>query len=563
MRITIGGQGLAGKIVSTLFCGVFLSFGLFFTGLVVRGFINAARIYGWTASRCTVEASDFETNPEGGSGERFGTRVRYRYNWNGAQHEAAAESFYSDAGEAQRHRDRYVPGEAADCFVNPASADESRLARPSLWGGLIILFPLLFVAAGGVPIVLIWRRAPAAAARPEPQALTATQKAPAWAGCVLPAFFGVFFFAGLAVLWWLMLSPLQWISRARSWQTTPCTVVSSSLAQQSDSDGTTYRIEIVYRYLFGGREYQSSRYNFQTAWSGDASSKQAVVDRYTPGEACTCFVDPAEPSRAVLDRGFRKSYWAGLLGLPFLLAGLGGLLWVSGALRGKARPAVPAQGRFSGWREGALAEPVVLRPKSGPWKKLAGTLFINVFWNGIVSVFIVFIAKDWRAGGHDWMPILILTPFTLIGLALLAGLPYALLGLLNPRPWIELERSTLAPGDAVGARFRLSGRASRLDRLTVALEGRESVTITTRSGNTTSISSRDALFHRSVLFESPPGGTPRDGAFTLAVPADTMHTLAAPSNRVGWRLSVHGDIARWPDIEEEFEILVLPREVDA
>ena len=37
-----------------------------------------------------------------------------------------------------------------------------------------------------------------------------------------------------------------------------------------------------------------------------------------------------------------------------------------------------------------------------------------------------------------------------------------------------------------------------------------------------------------------------------------MHTFVAPHNKVLWTLAVAGEIARWPDVAEEFELLVLP-----
>jgi hypothetical protein len=381
----------------------------------------------------------------------------------------------------------------------------------------------------------------------------------------MAGFFGIFFCAGAAVLWWLMLGPLYKISKARTWESTPCTVVSSQLGSQSGDDGTTYRVEILYRYTYGGREYESSRYDFETAFSSGSAPKQAIVDLYSPGQACTCFVDPHEPARSVLNRDFHKSYWAGLFGLPFLLVGLFGGLWVAGAFRRgekKAFPAAaPARARFSSWRE--TAAPLQLRPKSGPWKKLLVSLLINLFWNGLVSVFVVVLAREWRAGNHQWMPILILTPFVLIGLLLLSGLPLSFLALFNPRPWIELERGAVVPGESVGARYRLSGSAGRLARLTIALEGREAVTVTTRSGNTTSISQREGLFHHSVLFDSGPGGAGREAAFTLAVPAGVMHSFASSNNAVHWKIKVHGDIPRFPDLDDEFVIEVSPGEVSA
>ena len=51
-----------------------------------------------------------------------------------------------------------------------------------------------------------------------------------------------------------------------------------------------------------------------------------------------------------------------------------------------------------------------------------GSLGICLFWNGIVSVFIVKTTTDWRGGGGNWFETLFLIPFVLIGLAILATL---------------------------------------------------------------------------------------------------------------------------------------------
>ena len=51
-----------------------------------------------------------------------------------------------------------------------------------------------------------------------------------------------------------------------------------------------------------------------------------------------------------------------------------------------------------------------------------GSLGICLFWNGIVSVFVIKIVMDWRGGVGNWFETLFLIPFVLIGLAILATL---------------------------------------------------------------------------------------------------------------------------------------------
>ena len=48
------------------------------------------------------------------------------------------------------------------------------------------------------------------------------------------------------------------------------------------------------------------------------------------------------------------------------------------------------------------------------------------------------------------------------------------------------------------------------------------------------------------------------GEVGFVLPEDTMHSFEAQNNKIVWSLDLHGDIARWPDVKESFEIFVLP-----
>jgi hypothetical protein len=37
-----------------------------------------------------------------------------------------------------------------------------------------------------------------------------------------------------------------------------------------------------------------------------------------------------------------------------------------------------------------------------------------------------------------------------------------------------------------------------------------------------------------------------------------MHSFEAGHNKIIWSLRVHGDIYRWPDVKDEYPIVVLP-----
>ena len=48
------------------------------------------------------------------------------------------------------------------------------------------------------------------------------------------------------------------------------------------------------------------------------------------------------------------------------------------------------------------------------------------------------------------------------------------------------------------------------------------------------------------------------GAARFTLPADSVPSFRSTNNRIIWAIDVRGDIPRWPDLKEEFEIQVRP-----
>jgi len=83
----------------------------------------------------------------------------------------------------------------------------------------------------------------------------------------------------------------------------------------------------VYAYEVGGRAYRADCLQpLDPGWNSRGQS-EAVVGRHPPGSRAVCYVDPADPSRAVLDRTVAAVdvLVGGLFPLGLLLAGVSGL----------------------------------------------------------------------------------------------------------------------------------------------------------------------------------------------------------------------------------------------
>lgn len=95
---------------------------------------------------------------------------------------------------------------------------------------------------------------------------------------------------------------------------------------------------VRYTYALDGRTYTAERVRFgeQNAEDGDAGRDraQAEADRYPEGTPVTVYVDPADPSDAVLEPGRQSTPWMiGVGGIAFL----GGLVMIGLGVRTRRR----------------------------------------------------------------------------------------------------------------------------------------------------------------------------------------------------------------------------------
>jgi hypothetical protein len=331
--VRISSRGLGGRIFGSLFLLAFLAMGLWFSGLMVYAFYRSVRTYAWDPAECLIVKSGVEEHPEAAeASEAYRFQVLYTYEVAGARFTSdryrPGYSGSSDIGEARRLADLYPHGSRVACYVDPAQPSSATLRRPSLWFGFFIALPLLFVAVGGGGIYGLWRPSEEAVA---PRLRNALQSNPR--GC-LAAFFSVFLLAGVGTSLFFIRPALK-VLEARSWPSTPCTIVSSQVRTHAGEDGATYSVDVLYTYAYGGREYKSNRYRFLGGSTGGLAAKERIVRRLPPLTRTDCYVNPEAPAEAVLNRDFSSDYAFGFVPLLFAAVGLGGLLF---ALRGGFHP---------------------------------------------------------------------------------------------------------------------------------------------------------------------------------------------------------------------------------
>ncbi len=138
-------------------------------------------------------------------------------------------------------------------------------------------------------------------------------------GAIFGIFFGLMFGGGLVTGGYLMYesqtAPLDY-------KPTTGTVVSSSVAESTDDDGTNYHPEIVYTYTVGGEEYKNDDYYHLTYSTSNPGWAREAVKKHPKGEECKVFYSPENPKYSVLVRdpdALGVFAW-----VPYILMGVGG-----------------------------------------------------------------------------------------------------------------------------------------------------------------------------------------------------------------------------------------------
>ena len=558
--------GIAGRSFLTLFFLIFFGMGAVFTWLVAREAVAGIRTWMWPSTGCRILRSEVgATDSRGRQTGDYYLHVEYQYAYRGenfvSDRVQPRPRSYQDIGKVERLLQGFQPGMLATCYVDPNQPAQAVLQRGSLWFPLLIFFPLIFVAIGAIGIYSAWTRSPLNSA----QSMPISERARGVGGKRLGlALFTLFTVVGLAAFYAIGLRPTLLVLSARNWPAVKCTVLSSRVRSHSGNHGSTYSVDILYSYSVNGREYRANRYDFMGGSSSGYAGKQAIIDRCPPGAQRVCYVDPRDSTQAVLERGFRPVMLIGLFPLLFVAAGVFGLISIQrksgdSSIQYSAKPTeFPTRAKVStGITENYSNEPLVLKPAHSPLAKFVGICCVALFWNGIVSVFLVVLFQSWKSGPLQWFLALFLIPFVLVGLGLIGAAGYFFLSIFNPRPRITVSPGTPHLGDSVTLSWELSGRTEVLRDLRVIVTGREEATY---SRGTRSSTDKNVFADIEVSRLS----STRDmvsGSAQVSIPADSMHSFSVTHNKIVWVIQVKGDIARWPDLNEEFPLTVLPAKI--
>ena len=114
---------------------------------------------------------------------------------------------------------------------------------------------------------------------------------------------------------------------AARWTLSSCRILASSVGserlidQPDEPQRTLYRLNVTYSYETAAGSQRSTRYRFIDPFTDNRPAAESMAAQYSPGAVVPCYVDPDDPTQAVLDR--RLSPFMLIVLLPAAIASLG------------------------------------------------------------------------------------------------------------------------------------------------------------------------------------------------------------------------------------------------
>lgn len=539
---------LGGAIALTIFGGFFCVLPIM---MLVQKYTESDTRH-WNKTSCVITASALS-----GSGSRPSLKISYNYDFEGEQFTGnkirkSNNAYASNLAAEQAHK-VYSVGSQHSCFINPDKPNDAVLITngPSInwalagFNSIFIMVGLSIIIRGWVSYLRMSRTPDNAPPAPLIRKYFASAN-------IKDLLCGLFFMAiGLAITYGMLVSPMLKKRASEDWQQVPATVVFSEVGEHrgDDQDQTSYSVDIRYSYSFEEKPYTGNRYSFTSGGhSSGRSAKQKIVSRFPTGKEIEVFIDPLNPYDAVITRELSNRIWFSLIPMLFFVIGLG--VFIFSLRSGKRAPS--RQHTNSSTPRMAGGEQLVVKSGGSRLKKLWFFLFCSLLWNGLLTGFFLL---GYFAGNIDKSVLLFFIGFCLFGLGFIGAFIHKLLALMNPRFRFIINRSDLSLGDQATAVLNVKGKIARIKTISITLRGQEEATY--RRGSNTTTSKR-AFFEDELLKMDLATGFKLPPNLSLSIPVNSMHSFKARNNAIRWYIVVKGDIPKWPDIDDEIELTILP-----
>lgn len=524
--------------------------------------LNACKTLTWVRIPCRILHTHFLENASR-DGVRYEFQVEYVYPFGGQEYRSrkfgtAEKQELMDATKMERVKAHFGEGREARCLVNPRNPSEAVLERGDLWGVLFLLGPVLIIGLMGHEEIFAWfanRRKRRRAVVDPP--ISDLNDALALDGRrVLFGLIGLVM--GVFLLGFCVAKPLYDWNKTKAWIETDAFIQHSEVTSQSSMHGPQYSLNVVFEYQFNGNNYKSDNSGLGSGIDTPAADMADWVAAHPVGTRTRCWVNPADPKQAVLERRLAFDWIAPALGL--LMLGFGCFCF-GDLIQTKWRQKYLAGGRLVHfWQGRCPVGAATLRVSPPRWAMtlaclLAGAVFVPPsLWS---------LGKFIRGISHGQNDLLNL----LYGFGAMAAAGYFffqawkyLRQAIKPSPVLTISPATLRLGQEFQLDWEFSGRAPQ-GWFCLLLEGCEEAKVRrTTPGMHGSISEEKTqrTIFQSIQLAKCDNAPPRNGSASGRVPAGSMHGFRGVKGGICWQIRVQFGDRPEEKLEYAFPVAVAP-----
>lgn len=123
---------------------------------------------------------------------------------------------------------------------------------------------------------------------------------------IFSLFISIFYIVGFGILFYGFKN-LKNSTAAKNWPTTKGKIESCSIEENSDSDGTTYKVVADYSYQVNSINYQNNQIAFGYSSSSGEEAHLEIFNKIKKAKLINVRFEPSNPGNSVLSFGFHRS----------------------------------------------------------------------------------------------------------------------------------------------------------------------------------------------------------------------------------------------------------------
>ncbi|MHC4216367.1 MAG: DUF3592 domain-containing protein [Planctomycetota bacterium] len=327
-----------------------------------------------------------------------------------------------------------------------------------------------------------------------------------------------------------------------NWSKQNCTILKKEVKTHNvtgDGPGVAYSVDIQYSYDYQGVNYLSNKYDFQDEfykqYYDDYKTARALVNSYDSNITQICYVNPQEPSEAVLstkvDKPFKKAFFS-MIGISIGFAMLGLCIGEKRRMKGIERGLLPDQSF----------------PKTYSSTRVRCVYFMLFLLGGLAFLTLTFLLGNNEPSKTKY----------LIGKALYGGFAIALLfwamkcffKLIVLPVKITFNSANLRIGETLEVNWKVGPKAEKILGLVIGIRCEATV----RDKDTNKFVYK--ILHRDYKRIVSGSSSIKTGQATFPIPNSYEIITAVKAATCRWVFIFNARVDRYPDINDEYDFEV-------